>query len=76
MKRLVEEGDFGDAKLITIDGLRAEFPTGWALVRASNTSADLTLRFEAETDEQIHTMKALITREVRKIEPSIEFSWS
>jgi phosphomannomutase/phosphoglucomutase len=32
-----------------IDGIRATFPDGWALVRASNTGPNLTLRFEAKT---------------------------
>lgn len=76
IERLKQEGDFGDAKLVLIDGIRAEFAYGWGLVRASNTSAHLTLRFEAETDEQLHNLKALFTREIRKIEPTIEFNWS
>lgn len=75
VERLVEEGDFGDAKKITLDGLRVEYPYGWGLVRASNTGADLTLRFEAETDEQLHQLKAQFTREIRKIDSSIEFQW-
>jgi phosphomannomutase/phosphoglucomutase len=36
-------------KIITLDGLRMESSSGWALVRASNTTPDLTLRFEANT---------------------------
>jgi phosphomannomutase/phosphoglucomutase len=34
---------------VEIDGIRATFPDGWALVRASNTGPNLTLRFEAKT---------------------------
>jgi phosphomannomutase/phosphoglucomutase len=34
---------------VEIDGIRATFPEGWALVRASNTGPNLTLRFEAKT---------------------------
>ena len=34
-------------KIIDIDGVRVEFEDGWALVRASNTGPNLTLRFEA-----------------------------
>ncbi len=75
IRQLIAEGDFGEAKLITLDGLRVEFPFGWGLVRASNTGAELTMRFEAESDEQIHQLKALLTREVRKINSSIEFRW-
>ncbi len=49
MTRLAAQADFGsDARLITLDGLRVEFPHGWGLVRASNTTPSLTLRFEAD----------------------------
>ena len=34
---------------VEIDGIRATFPDGWALVRASNTGPNLTLRFEAKS---------------------------
>lgn len=37
------------ARLITLDGLRAEYPDGWGLVRASNTSPALLMRFEADS---------------------------
>lgn len=40
----------------TIDGVRAEFDNGWALVRASNTGPNITVRFEGKTEE---TMKKL-----------------
>lgn len=49
MERLTGQVDFGtDAQLITLDGLRVEWPHGWGLVRASNTTSSLVLRFEAE----------------------------
>jgi phosphomannomutase/phosphoglucomutase len=49
MARLAKQADFGpDARLITLDGLRVEFPRGWGLVRASNTTPSLVLRFEAD----------------------------
>ena len=34
-----------------IDGVRAEFDNGWALVRASNTGPNITARFEGVTEE-------------------------
>lgn len=75
IERLVAEGEFEDAKIITLDGLRVEYPYGWGLVRASNTGAELTMRFEAESEDQIHKLKALFTREIRKIDSSITFQW-
>lgn len=41
----------------TIDGVRAEFVDGWALVRASNTGPDITARFEAITNERAEELK-------------------
>lgn len=49
MARLADHANFGsDARIIALDGLRVEFPHGWGLVRASNTTPSLTLRFEAD----------------------------
>ena len=39
-------------KVITIDGARVVFPSGWALIRASNTEPVLTYRFESTTSEE------------------------
>jgi len=49
--------------VIDIDGVRAAFPHGWGLVRASNTQAVLVLRFEAESPEAL----AAIQKEVRGV---------
>ncbi len=38
-----------NTSLITIDGIRASFPFGWGIIRASNTQAALSMRFESET---------------------------
>lgn len=46
--RLLERARFADAEITTIDGLRADFKDGWGLVRASNTTPSLVLRFEAD----------------------------
>lgn len=49
--------------VVTIDGVRAIFPHGWGLVRASNTQAVLVLRFEADTADDL----AAIQKEVRGV---------
>jgi phosphomannomutase/phosphoglucomutase len=47
--------------VITIDGVRVVFPTGWALVRASNTEPALTYRFEStESAEDLERIKDLM----------------
>ena len=43
----------GSQEIITIDGLRVEYSDGFGLVRASNTTPVLVLRFEAETSSAL-----------------------
>ncbi len=45
--------EFGEGTVTRIDGVRVDFPDGWGLVRASNTSPVLTLRFEADGQEAL-----------------------
>jgi phosphomannomutase/phosphoglucomutase len=51
--RLIANANFADAELITLDGMRVEFADGWGLVRCSNTTPNLVLRFEADSDEAL-----------------------
>lgn len=53
MQKFVEGARFPEGKVNTLDGLRVDFNDGWGLIRASNTSAALTARFEASTPEQL-----------------------
>jgi len=48
-----EKAKFDGAKLTTIDGVRADYPDGWGLVRASNTTPSLVIRFEADSEEAL-----------------------
>lgn len=43
----------GQYEVVTVDGARVVFDSGWGLVRASNTQPAVTLRFEAYTRQQI-----------------------
>ena len=47
------KADFGNADKITIDGLRVNFVDGWGLLRASNTTPKLVLRFEANSQKRL-----------------------
>ena len=65
MKQLSAQADFGpDARLITLDGLRVEFPHGWGLVRASNTTPSLVLRFEADDPAAMHDLQHQFRRQL------------
>lgn len=45
-------------ELVDIDGARIQFPGGWALVRASNTQPVLVLRFEADSEDRLTSIRA------------------
>jgi phosphomannomutase/phosphoglucomutase len=55
---LIKAANFVDAKPCYIDGMRVDYEDGWALMRASNTSPDLTFRFEANSETRLETIKA------------------
>ena len=44
-------------EVVTVDGVRVQYEEGWALVRASNTGPNLTLRFEAKSEERLEELK-------------------
>jgi len=52
-----EHAKFDGAKINCIDGIRVEFPWGWGLIRASNTTPALILRFEADTHDNLDLIK-------------------
>ncbi|QHQ37612.1 phosphomannomutase/phosphoglucomutase [Microbulbifer hydrolyticus] len=69
--RLRKEGRFGDADLNTIDGLRIEFADGWGLVRASNTTAALTLRFEADDETALARIREQVSTQLQKLDSAL-----
>ncbi len=74
VRRLIESGDFDGAELTTLDGLRADFPFGWGLIRASNTSANLTLRFEADDEQSLQRIIDLFARELQRIDTGLQLT--
>jgi len=75
MKQLVATGNFQNGKLTTIDGLRADYAKGWGLVRASNTSPALTLRFEGDSEDTVKQLQALFKRELLKVDPKLNIGF-
>nr|AAB32514.1 phosphoglucomutase, PGM {pyocin resistance} [Neisseria gonorrhoeae, mutant 1291d, Peptide Mutant, 456 aa] [Neisseria gonorrhoeae] len=58
IEELAAKAEFeGATEIITIDGLRVEFPDGFGLMRASNTTPILVLRFEADTQAAIERIQ-------------------
>ena len=62
-----------DYEVVTVDGARVIFDSGWGLVRASNTQPAVTLRFEAYTREQIASYMGVFKQLLNKY-PKIDQS--
>ena len=73
VKRLEIDGDFGDGTLTTIDGIRVDFEDGWGLIRASNTSPVLSLRFEADEEGALDRIQDLFQAQLHAIDPTLTF---
>jgi len=71
MKKLTQRGDFGDGKLTTIDGLRVDYADGWGLVRASNTSSALTLRFEGQSRESMSRIQERFMEQLLAVDKNL-----
>lgn len=72
VERLIQKGEFSGGKVTTIDGLRVDFAKGWGLIRASNTSPALTLRFEADNDEMLEKIKSMFQQQIRTHIPELD----
>lgn len=72
MARLLQEGDFGNVEKITLDGLRVEWNFGWGLIRRSNTSPYLILRFEADTENNLEKIKHIFRQQLLKIDAELK----
>lgn len=74
INKLSETGDFANGTITAIDGLRVDYTKGWGLVRASNTSPALTLRFEAESHESLEKIQQIFKRELLKVDNRLTFN--
>ena len=71
IKKLTATGDFQNGNITSIDGIRVDYSKGWGLVRASNTSPALTLRFEAESEEALTIIQQIFKRELLKVDATL-----
>ena len=72
IKKFIQQSNFSNANLSTIDGVRADFDYGWGLVRASNTTPSLVIRFEAESEEKLEQLKQDFRAQIHAVDSSIK----
>ena len=72
MEKFKSSAIFEDAEISTIDGLRVDYDDGWGLLRASNTTSCLVMRFEAESKGRLLEIKNSFISQIRKIDSRLE----
>lgn len=62
----------GASEIVTIDGLRVEYPDGFGLARASNTTPVVVLRFEADNDAALGRIKEAFREVLLQTRPDVQ----
>jgi len=71
VQRFCAHATFPDAQLSTIDGLRVDWQDGWGLIRASNTTPVLVLRFEADNETALTRIRSEFRTHLLALEPGL-----
>ena len=71
VEAFVATASFEGARSNTIDGLRVDWPDGWGLVRASNTTPVLVMRFDADTQEALARIQAAFREQLLATKPDL-----
>jgi phosphomannomutase/phosphoglucomutase len=71
IERFQREARFEGARISQIDGLRADWDDGWGLVRASNTTPVLVLRFEGDDAEALARIQGEFRRALLAVRPDL-----
>jgi phosphomannomutase/phosphoglucomutase len=72
MEKFKQQADFNNAEIITIDGMRVNYPQGWGLIRPSNTTPCLVLRFEADSQAALDEIQHKFRQEILKQDNNLE----
>ncbi|HET6604933.1 MAG TPA: phosphomannomutase/phosphoglucomutase [Xanthomonadaceae bacterium] len=72
VERFRRQSKFEGAKVATIDGVRADWPDGWGLVRASNTTPMLVLRFDADDADALARIQEIFRAQLLALDPKLE----
>lgn len=72
VKDFGRNSSFKSGKVDLIDGVRVDFPNAWGLIRASNTSPKLVMRFEANSPQKLRQIQELFLRQLKHVAPHLK----
>ena len=70
--KLLADANFPGGEIVTTDGLRVDYEDGFGLIRASNTTPVLVLRFEGHTEEALHRIQDDFMARLKAVKPDAE----
>jgi phosphomannomutase/phosphoglucomutase len=71
VERFRKEAKFEGARVSLIDGLRADWDDGWGLVRGSNTTPVVVIRFDADTQEALERIQSAFRTQMKAIDETL-----
>ena len=75
VQKLLDTAKFpGALEVITIDGLRVEYKDGFGLIRSSNTTPVLVMRFEGHTEKALRRIEATFMAALRSVKPDAQIA--
>lgn len=74
MAQIAEAASFPKARINRLDGIRADFSDGWGLIRASNTTPALLLRFEAASTHSLLQIQEAFRQLLKQVDQRLDFS--
>jgi len=73
MEKLKAGADWGDGTITNIDGIRVDYADGWGLIRPSNTSPVLSLRFEADGPAALDRIQDEFQARLSEVDSNLSF---
>jgi phosphomannomutase len=65
---------FAGAEINTIDGVRVDWPDGFGLIRGSNTTPVVVMRFEGHTPDALHRIEATMMAALKSVKPDAKIT--
>jgi len=72
MEKFQKSAEFPDANITTIDGIRADITNGWGLIRCSNTTPCLVLRFDADNEKALNKIKEEFRQQILAVDDTLK----
>ena len=72
MEKFIKQSLFEQAEIVTIDGIRVNYAHGWGLIRPSNTTPSLVLRFEANNENTLSEIQHIFRRQLLAVDSTLQ----